>query len=193
MSRVSAEETNIFLIKCIKYSNNGKVDFAAVAEECGIVSKGAAAKRYERILKGNGIHPSSGEGVDEDGAPGSANVTPKKNGASTKPRTPRKTPTKPKANGAPKTPTKRKTNKGEANNESPTKKFKSKEKVVDSDASVKADNDEVEEELPLRTKNDPFLPVPAVDKESEDAIFKEFCNTGAMVKHENEMIENQVV
>lgn len=131
--------------------------------------------------------------MDEDGAPGSANVTPKKNGASTKPKTPRKTPTKPKANGAPKTPTKRKTNKGGANNESPTKKFKSEEKVLDSDTSAKADNDEAEEELPLRTKNDPFLPVPGVDKESEDAMFKEFCNTGAVVKHESEMIENQVV
>ncbi|EFR00822.1 hypothetical protein MGYG_03826 [Nannizzia gypsea CBS 118893] len=193
MSRVTAEETNIFLIKCIKHSNNGKVDFASVAEECGIVSKGAAAKRYERILKGNGIHPSSSEGGDEDGAPGSANVTPKKNGTSSKPKTPRKSPTKPKTNGAPKTPTKRKTNKGGANNESPTKKFKSEEKVSDSDASVKAENDEGEDGLPLRTKNDPFLPAPAVDKENEDAMFKEFCDTGAPVKNEKEMIENQVV
>ncbi|KAL9044725.1 MAG: hypothetical protein Q9214_002155 [Letrouitia sp. 1 TL-2023] len=47
------------LISCIRYSNGGKIDFGKVAEECDIVSKGAAAKRYERLMKAHGIHPSS--------------------------------------------------------------------------------------------------------------------------------------
>ncbi|KAI0162874.1 hypothetical protein BJ166DRAFT_280471 [Pestalotiopsis sp. NC0098] len=47
-----------FLISCIKNSNAGKVDFAAVAEQLDIVSKGAAAKRYERLMKAHGIGPN---------------------------------------------------------------------------------------------------------------------------------------
>ncbi|ETS79514.1 hypothetical protein PFICI_09367 [Pestalotiopsis fici W106-1] len=47
-----------FLITCIKNSNAGKVDFGAVAEQLGIVSKGAAAKRYERLMKAHGIGPN---------------------------------------------------------------------------------------------------------------------------------------
>ncbi|EGS23900.1 uncharacterized protein CTHT_0006090 [Thermochaetoides thermophila DSM 1495] len=35
------------------------VNFAAVAEELNIVSKAAAAKRYERLLKAHGINPAS--------------------------------------------------------------------------------------------------------------------------------------
>ena len=64
MSRTSSDEQLNFLLKCVKHSNNGKVstctpplclgsslkqrlilaqvDFQSVAEECGIVSKGAA-------------------------------------------------------------------------------------------------------------------------------------------------------
>ncbi|KAM5440207.1 hypothetical protein McanMca71_002827 [Microsporum canis] len=190
MSRITPEETNVFLIKCIKYSNNGKVDFAAVAEECGIVSKGAAAKRYERILKGNGIHPSSSEGGEDDASSGCSSLTPKKGGAS-KPKTPRKTPTKSKPAGVAKTPTKRKT-KG-ASSESPTKKIKSEEKGLDSDVSDKADGDDMDGELPLRTDNDPFLPSPVMDKEAEQAMFEEFCNTGVEIKGEDGQIENQVV
>ncbi|KAM3504567.1 hypothetical protein MY10362_003485 [Beauveria mimosiformis] len=40
-----------FLISCIRHSNGGKVDFEAVAKELGIVTKAAAAKRYERLVK----------------------------------------------------------------------------------------------------------------------------------------------
>ncbi|KAM0805330.1 hypothetical protein BDR22DRAFT_969069 [Usnea florida] len=58
MAPASNEEQFKFLISCIRYSNNGKVDFTEVAKECGIVSKGAAAKRYERMMKANGIHQS---------------------------------------------------------------------------------------------------------------------------------------
>ncbi|KAK2818400.1 hypothetical protein FQN49_007939 [Arthroderma sp. PD_2] len=181
MSRVTPEETSFFLVKCIKHSNNGKVDFAAVAAECGIVTKGAAAKRYERILKGNGIHPSSNDGGDADGTPGSPGQTPKKGGAGAKPKTPRKTPTKPKAAGVTKTPTKRKT-KGAST--SPTKKVKSEEKVLDSDASDKAEGEEADGDSPLRSRNDPFLPQATADDKEDEAIFKEFCNTGAKIEGE---------
>ncbi|KAI0125000.1 hypothetical protein BJ170DRAFT_726708 [Xylariales sp. AK1849] len=49
-----------FLIACIKHSSNGKVDFNEVAKECEIVTKGAAAKRYERLMKAHGIANSPG-------------------------------------------------------------------------------------------------------------------------------------
>ncbi|KAI1461076.1 hypothetical protein F4805DRAFT_477470 [Annulohypoxylon moriforme] len=44
-----------FLIACIKHSTAGKVDFNEVAKELSIISKGAAAKRYERLMKAHGI------------------------------------------------------------------------------------------------------------------------------------------
>ncbi|KAH8820581.1 hypothetical protein F5884DRAFT_866459 [Xylogone sp. PMI_703] len=58
MAPISNEEQFKFLISCIRYSNNGKVDFTEVAKECNIVSKGAAAKRYERLMKAHGISPN---------------------------------------------------------------------------------------------------------------------------------------
>ncbi|KAI1852665.1 hypothetical protein JX266_002206 [Neoarthrinium moseri] len=53
-----------FLIACIKHSTAGKVDFGEVAKQCDIVSKGAAAKRYERLMKAHGItsSPAGGSG-----------------------------------------------------------------------------------------------------------------------------------
>ncbi|KAI1325926.1 hypothetical protein F5Y16DRAFT_400955 [Xylariaceae sp. FL0255] len=45
-----------FLVSCIQHGVNGKIDFEAVRQDCGIVSKGAAAKRYERILKTRGVN-----------------------------------------------------------------------------------------------------------------------------------------
>ncbi|KAI1965892.1 hypothetical protein LOZ58_000792 [Ophidiomyces ophidiicola] len=60
MSRISSEEQLNFLLSCVKNSNNGKVNFDLVAKECEIVSKGAAAKRYERLMKANGINPNGG-------------------------------------------------------------------------------------------------------------------------------------
>ncbi|RYP09693.1 hypothetical protein DL764_001119 [Monosporascus ibericus] len=62
MPPIDTESQFKFLIACIKHSQAGKVDFAAVATECEIVSKGAAAKRYERLMKQHGISPSSGAG-----------------------------------------------------------------------------------------------------------------------------------
>ncbi|KAG9236118.1 hypothetical protein BJ875DRAFT_439672 [Amylocarpus encephaloides] len=77
MAPASNEEQFKFLISCIRYSNNGRVcfapqpptvshaletniiplqvDFSKVADECGIISKGAAAKRYERMMRAHGI------------------------------------------------------------------------------------------------------------------------------------------
>ncbi|KAI9680341.1 MAG: hypothetical protein M1829_001227 [Trizodia sp. TS-e1964] len=60
MSRIGNDEQFKFLISCIRYSNNGRVDFTEVARECGIVTKGAAAKRYERLMKAHNINPSGG-------------------------------------------------------------------------------------------------------------------------------------
>ncbi|TGO87187.1 hypothetical protein BPOR_0244g00120 [Botrytis porri] len=55
MAPASNEEQFKFLISCIRYSNNGKVDFGQVAKECKIFTKGAAAKRYERMMRSHGI------------------------------------------------------------------------------------------------------------------------------------------
>ncbi|KAI3327724.1 hypothetical protein HD806DRAFT_549666 [Xylariaceae sp. AK1471] len=46
-----------FLIACIRHSTAGKVDFEEVRKECDIISKGAAAKRYERLMKAHNIVP----------------------------------------------------------------------------------------------------------------------------------------
>ncbi|KAL8778063.1 MAG: hypothetical protein Q9213_007582 [Squamulea squamosa] len=44
-----------FLISCIHHGVNGKIDWGEVAKECSIVTKAAAAKRYERLLKANDV------------------------------------------------------------------------------------------------------------------------------------------
>jgi len=61
MPPFSPDDQFKFLISCIRYSHHGKVDFTAVARECNIVSKGAASKRYERMMRAHGIssHGSS--------------------------------------------------------------------------------------------------------------------------------------
>ncbi|KAL8721181.1 MAG: hypothetical protein Q9181_007760 [Wetmoreana brouardii] len=59
MSSPNTDELVKFLISCIRHGVNGKIDFESVAGECGIVSKGAAAKRYERLLKANNILPAA--------------------------------------------------------------------------------------------------------------------------------------
>ncbi|KAL8729258.1 MAG: hypothetical protein Q9166_004879 [cf. Caloplaca sp. 2 TL-2023] len=55
----SVDEQFKFLIACIRHSNNGKINFDEVAKECTIISKGAAAKRYERLMKAHDIHPQA--------------------------------------------------------------------------------------------------------------------------------------
>ncbi|KAI0161334.1 hypothetical protein GGR57DRAFT_498847 [Xylariaceae sp. FL1272] len=54
-----------FLISCIRHSQNGKVDFEEVRKELGINTKGAAAKRYERLMKQHGI-TKGGAGVKSE-------------------------------------------------------------------------------------------------------------------------------
>ncbi|WYZ36573.1 hypothetical protein EsH8_II_000079 [Colletotrichum jinshuiense] len=69
-----------FLVNCIKYSQNGRVDFDAVATDCNIVSKAAAAKRFERILKAHGMKPgelSKNGPIGGTASPGSNTASPK--------------------------------------------------------------------------------------------------------------------
>ncbi|KAI9853159.1 MAG: hypothetical protein M1838_000015 [Thelocarpon superellum] len=74
MSPSSNDEQFKFLIACIRHANTGKVDFAEVAKECGIVSKGAAAKRYERLMKAHGI-PPAGASLRAPTTPSTSKVT----------------------------------------------------------------------------------------------------------------------
>ncbi|KAI0202577.1 hypothetical protein F4808DRAFT_458748 [Astrocystis sublimbata] len=67
-----------FLISCIRHSNGGKVDFEEVRKECEIVSKGAAAKRYERLMKAHGIVLG---GASSPAKKDAGNDTPKKSKA----------------------------------------------------------------------------------------------------------------
>ncbi|RJE19929.1 hypothetical protein PHISCL_07732 [Aspergillus sclerotialis] len=90
----TVEEQFQFLISCIKHSREGKVNFEAVAQECDIISKGAAAKRYERLMKAHGIHPSSfpskGKGKENGNSDGAATPAKRKANSSAA-ATPRKT------------------------------------------------------------------------------------------------------
>ncbi|GIJ84731.1 hypothetical protein Asppvi_003582 [Aspergillus pseudoviridinutans] len=85
MTPTNPDETVQFLLSCIRYSNSGKVDFSEVAKECNIVSKGAAAKRYERLIKaynevanGTTTSTTTTTGSEADAAIGSLDSTPKK-------------------------------------------------------------------------------------------------------------------
>ncbi|KAI5466918.1 hypothetical protein BGZ63DRAFT_398542 [Mariannaea sp. PMI_226] len=60
MSKVDAADQVKFLVCCIGNTSNGRPDFQAVASELEIVSKAAAQKRYERLLKSYGIKPGGG-------------------------------------------------------------------------------------------------------------------------------------
>ncbi|EXJ69668.1 uncharacterized protein A1O5_06739 [Cladophialophora psammophila CBS 110553] len=62
MSRSTSDDQLKFLLSCVKHASHGRVDFVEVAKECGVVSKGAAAKRYERLMKAIGMSPSGGSG-----------------------------------------------------------------------------------------------------------------------------------
>ncbi|KHO02048.1 uncharacterized protein MAM_01049 [Metarhizium album ARSEF 1941] len=68
-----------FLVSCIGHTNNGRPDFAAVADELGIVTKAAAQKRYERMLKANGVTATkSPPKAADDGAMPTPQSTPVK-------------------------------------------------------------------------------------------------------------------
>ncbi|EEU45851.1 uncharacterized protein NECHADRAFT_78767 [Fusarium vanettenii 77-13-4] len=55
MSKQDPADQVKFLVSCIGHTSNGRPDFQAVADELSIVSKAAAQKRYERMLKAHGI------------------------------------------------------------------------------------------------------------------------------------------
>ncbi|RGP66843.1 hypothetical protein FLONG3_8715 [Fusarium longipes] len=55
MSKQDPADQVKFLVSCIGHTSNGRPDFQAVAEELEIVTKAAAQKRYERMLKAHGI------------------------------------------------------------------------------------------------------------------------------------------
>ncbi|GAB1204221.1 hypothetical protein APSETT445_002870 [Aspergillus pseudonomiae] len=57
MPTITDSEQIEFLLSCVRHANGGKVDFGEVAKECSIVSRGAAAKRYERLSKGRSNAP----------------------------------------------------------------------------------------------------------------------------------------
>ncbi|KAI9807605.1 MAG: hypothetical protein M1825_005545 [Sarcosagium campestre] len=79
--RINYEEHFKFLLSCIRHSSAGKVDFGKVSTECDIVSKGAAAKRYERLMKAHGIHGSA-----ETAGTASPETSPVKNTGTKKPK-----------------------------------------------------------------------------------------------------------
>ncbi|OJD27631.1 hypothetical protein ACJ73_00964 [Blastomyces percursus] len=161
-----SDEQLTFLLKCVKYSSNGKVDFDQVARECNIVTKGAAAKRYERLMKANGINPNcapaAGPDVHSPQEPSFNRNTPKKS-------TP-KTPTKGNSTTGTKTPSTRKRKTiGQA--KGTPKKIK-REKLVgtadytdkstDSNVQVKREDSsgntfEESEKAMMRFGNDPLL------------------------------------
>ncbi|MCJ1343106.1 hypothetical protein MMC31_001297 [Peltigera leucophlebia] len=84
---ITVVDQNRFLIACIKNSNHGKVDFSKVAEECNIVTKSAAAKRYERVLK---AQSESSTNPSTSSVPSTPPKTPLKNLPKTPPKTPSK-------------------------------------------------------------------------------------------------------
>ncbi len=60
---LSTDEKFKFLISCIRWSNNGKIDYARVAEDNKLPSKGAAYIKYRRIMQAHGLVVSkSGSG-----------------------------------------------------------------------------------------------------------------------------------
>ncbi|ODM15314.1 hypothetical protein SI65_09255 [Aspergillus cristatus] len=80
MSRISNDDQFQFLISCIRHSNNGKIDYTEVAKECSIVSRGAAVKRYSRLMKAHGINTGGDINTTTSTSTptGSTNTTPKK-------------------------------------------------------------------------------------------------------------------
>ncbi|VBB83809.1 Putative protein of unknown function [Podospora comata] len=59
MPALDAEQHLRFLLSCVKHASAGRVNFDAVSQELGIVSKAAAAKRYERLLKAHDLTPAN--------------------------------------------------------------------------------------------------------------------------------------
>ncbi|KZL82134.1 hypothetical protein CI238_07587 [Colletotrichum incanum] len=131
-----------FLVNCIKYSQGGKVDFQAVADDCNIVSKAAAAKRFERLLKAHGMKASE----LMKGGPMSGTSSPAQNTAS--PKTPAKSTSKatPKSKGKRAAPT------------SPTKDTKRTKMANHPAVSSYNDEDDEEDEAQFKIKEETQAP-----------------------------------
>ncbi|KAI9931476.1 hypothetical protein MW887_010051 [Aspergillus wentii] len=176
MSRITSDEQFQFLISCIRFSNGGKVDFAEVAKECNIVTKGAAAKRYERLMKTHGINPNGGGPA----SPATPSTTATTTGDTD-------SPSKPKTTKA-KTGTKRKAPATTAKGSGP-KRAKMKNAIVDiAEKLVGQNGDQHIKEEDVGS---------GVDTETEDvggneALFNRFCNADgtagddALVKNEDD-------
>ncbi|KAF5232097.1 hypothetical protein FAUST_8899 [Fusarium austroamericanum] len=101
MSKAEPADQVKFLVSCIGHTSNGRPDFQAVADELSIVSKAAAQKRYERMLKAHGISRpgalvAANNGDGNGDSPPATPTTPGKRkakgettGSAKKPRTPR--------------------------------------------------------------------------------------------------------
>ncbi|EEH02869.1 conserved hypothetical protein [Histoplasma capsulatum G186AR] len=196
MPAATSDEQLHFLLKCVKYSNSGKVDFDEVARECNIVSKGAAAKRYERLVKANGINPNGnptpGTGTSSLQEAGNNGPTPKKPSP--------KTPTKVKCTFGIKTLSTRKRKPTDRTN-STSKRTKNEMIIVDSEDSswgagsmvnVKSEDSDdntldADRRTPMKFRNDPFLSQGSGVGEGsihrEDGeLYSEFCAINSTTK-----------
>ncbi|PHH81631.1 hypothetical protein CDD82_324 [Ophiocordyceps australis] len=66
VKKIDSSDQVEFLVACIKHTNNGKPDFGAVALELNIVTKAAAQKRYERMLKAHQSGKEAASKAEED-------------------------------------------------------------------------------------------------------------------------------
>ncbi|KAI9894837.1 MAG: hypothetical protein M1814_000057 [Vezdaea aestivalis] len=82
MARSNTDNQFRFLISCIRNATNGRPDFDKVSKECNIVSKPAAAKRYERMMKAHGISATGVQSVTEKNPATDEKPTPKPKPAS---------------------------------------------------------------------------------------------------------------
>ncbi|KAL8914289.1 MAG: hypothetical protein Q9171_001071 [Xanthocarpia ochracea] len=133
-----------FLIACIRHGVNGKINFEEVAKECSIVTKGAAAKRYERLMKAHDISlqgpPNPRDASGMTGTPKEANAAAKKRKAA------------------------------ESDDEQPTpaEKKKAKKAPKAKDIVVKSEEDESPEASSVPQHDGPFDDVPtSEDKHTE--------------------------
>ncbi|KAH7040554.1 uncharacterized protein B0I36DRAFT_357836 [Microdochium trichocladiopsis] len=76
MAPTTSDETVKFLVACIRHSASGRIDWQAVADECGVPTKNAASMRYTRLLKAHGVTPGGAGGSGGNGGNGAGNGTP---------------------------------------------------------------------------------------------------------------------
>jgi hypothetical protein len=124
-------------------------------------------------------------GDDESPTKATPAATPKK--------TPKKTAAKANGGGANKSDTPKKRKGGKAAATTPTKKFKSEEKVEDTDSdngkgTGSDEQDIVKKEEHMRGNGDPFLPQPPAGNR-EDTLLNEFYNTAEDVKQKQAAYE----